>query len=72
MATARAWMYLHNGAVPTLADLLEAAKDRPKTFVRHGFTVDTSQPSLGNQGHEFGTQLPAADKADLIAYLNSL
>lgn len=64
--------YLHNGSVPTLDDLLKPAKDRPKTFVREGFTVDTSKMGMSNIGHEFGTQLAPNDKSDLIAYLNSL
>lgn len=64
--------YLHNGAVPTLEALLQSPPERPKTFTRAGFLVDTSKPGLGNQGHAFGTALSAADKSDLIAYLNSL
>lgn len=64
--------YLHNGSVPTLQDLLKPAKDRPKTFVREGFTVDTDKPGMSNVGHEFGTTLSAPDKADLTAYLLSL
>lgn len=64
--------YLHNGAVPTLTDLLKPAKDRPATFVRSGFTVDTTKASMSNAGHEFGTTLSDSDKSDLIAYLSSL
>jgi hypothetical protein len=64
--------YLHNGAIPTLEDLLKPPADRPKTFTRAGFLVDTSKPGLGNQGHAFGTALSAGDKADLVAYLKSL
>ena len=64
--------YLHNGSVPTLQDLLKPAKDRATTFVRDGYTVDTTKPGVSNVGHEFGTTLPDTDKADLIAYLLSL
>ena len=37
-----------------------------------GFTVDTSIVGNGNQGHEFGVDLSAADKTALVAYLKSL
>jgi hypothetical protein len=85
--------YLHNGSVPTLADLLEGPQDRPKAFVRGGevldsnrggfvapscdprrpekgvFCFDTTLPGNANSGHVYGTELTAADKADLLAYL---
>jgi hypothetical protein len=64
--------YLHNGSVPTLEDLFKPAADRPKTFVTHGFTIDTTIQGNGNQGHEFGVNLSAEDKSALITYLNSL
>ena len=32
--------YLHNGSVPTLADLLQPVDQRPKTFVRGGTIID--------------------------------
>ena len=35
--------YLHNGSVPTLADLLEVPQDRPKAFVRGGEVLDSSR-----------------------------
>jgi mono/diheme cytochrome c family protein len=35
--------YLHNGAVPTLADLLEPPEKRPQTFVRGMDTLDTNR-----------------------------
>jgi hypothetical protein len=93
------WMtapYLHNGSVPTLADLLEPTERRPVAFVRglevldgerggflapacdprapprQGFCFDTSLPGNGNQGHLYGTALPAGEKADLLAYLLTL
>ncbi len=85
--------YLHNGSVPTLADLLTPPAQRPKAFVRGidvidpakggftapactpgaplaaGFCFDTSQRGNGNIGHAYGTDLPADQKADLLAYL---
>jgi hypothetical protein len=64
--------YLHNGSVPTLEDLLKPASQRPTTFQRGDFTVDTTVEGNGNMGHEFGTDLPDADKTALIAYLKSL
>jgi mono/diheme cytochrome c family protein len=84
--------YLHNGAVPTLRDLLEPAANRPPVFwrgynvydpVRVGFVTkgaeaervgtrhDTAAKGGGNQGHEFGTMLPAADKEALVEYLKT-
>jgi mono/diheme cytochrome c family protein len=35
--------YLHNGAVPTLADLLEPPERRPQTFLRGGDVLDTTR-----------------------------
>lgn len=85
--------YLHNGSVPTLADLLTPAAERPQSFWRGydvydpervGFIVqgaaaeragthyDTRLRGNGNQGHEFGTALPEADKAALLEYLKTL
>ncbi|MBL8454158.1 MAG: c-type cytochrome, partial [Zoogloea sp.] len=85
--------YLHNGAVPTLRDLLEPAAQRPREFwrgydvydpVKVGFVtdgdearrvgtrMDVGQRGSGNQGHEFGTGLPAAEKAALVEYLKTL
>jgi len=86
--------YLHNGSVPTLADLLTPPGQRPKAFLRGsdvidrakggfasppctpgapqpngGFCFDTSQRGNGAQGHAFGTELPASQKQDLLAYL---
>jgi cytochrome c2 len=64
--------YLHNGSVPTLEDLFTPPASRPVTFVRDGYTVDTTKDGMSNKGHAFGTTLSDADKADLIAYLRSL
>ncbi len=84
------WMrapYLHNGSVPTLADLLSLPDARPVTFFRgctdldvenvgficmDGFEFDTSLAGNGNGGHLWGTVLPEGEKAALLAYLKSL
>jgi hypothetical protein len=64
--------YLHNGSVPTLEDLLRPAVDRPTTFDRGGFTVDTAVVGNDNRGHEFGTAITDAERTALAAYLRSL
>ncbi|HRK78236.1 MAG TPA: hypothetical protein PLQ95_06820 [Thiobacillus sp.] len=85
--------YLHNGSVPTLADLLMPPAQRPPMFwrgydvfdpVHVGFVVkgaaaeragtpyDTRLRGNGNQGHDFGTTLPASDKDALLEYLKTL
>jgi len=74
VAVAATAPYLHNGSVPTLSALLEPATRRPVTFPlgTAGFVLDTRLPGNGNAGHDFGTALSAADKQDLIAFLESL
>jgi hypothetical protein len=37
-----------------------------------GTLFDTSLPGGGNDGHLYGTELPAADKAALIEYMKTL
>jgi len=66
--------YLHNGSVPTLRALLEPATRRPVTFPlgSAGFVLDTRLAGNGNQGHEFGVALSAAEKKDLVAFLETL
>lgn len=64
--------YLHNGSVPTLADLLRPASERPTSFMRGDFLVDTTTPGNGNQGHEFGTAITDEERTALVAYLESL
>jgi mono/diheme cytochrome c family protein len=92
--------YLHNGSVPTLADLLEPPERRPVAFLRGldvidparggfvapactpggatppgggiaqlRFCFDTKVRGNANGGHLYGTDLPAAAKNDLLAYL---
>jgi mono/diheme cytochrome c family protein len=84
--------YLHNGSVPTLADLLETPEKRPIAFYRGfdlydpvkvgfvsagpeaeqaGFKYDTNVPANGNQGHLWGTDLPAPSKTALLEYLKT-
>lgn len=86
--------YLHNGSVPTLAELLKPAAERVKQFkigpaydnVNIGLAVEQTQfdatitttdcgdLNSGNShcGHEFGTQLPDAEKKALLEYLKTL
>jgi hypothetical protein len=66
--------YLHNGSVPSLRALLDPPAKRPVTFPlgKAGFVFDTRLPGNSNQGHSFGTTLTAAEKSDLVAFLESL
>ncbi len=85
--------FLHNGSVPTLADLLEPADRRPTAFRVGGREIDRERvgfveapdgfvfrvendPGCAsgncNRGHEYGTLLPPAEKAALLAYLRML
>jgi hypothetical protein len=64
--------YLHNGSVPTLEDLLKPAAQRPTKFTVYGFDLDTTTKGNSNQGHEWGTDLPEADKQALVEFLKSL
>jgi hypothetical protein len=79
--------YLHNGSVRTLQELLTPPAQRAKTFHRGsrrfdptqmGFTdegaylLDTTTPGNANSGHDYGTRLSAAEKAELIEYLKTL
>lgn len=84
------WMrapYLHNGSVPTMADLLTLPEARPVTFFTGcpdfdttrmgfacdaGFAFDTTATGNSNGGHLFGTALPEAEKLALIEYLKTL
>jgi mono/diheme cytochrome c family protein len=79
--------YLHNGSVRTLAQLLTPPAARAPSFhrgtrrydvARVGFldagpyVLDTRTPGNGNGGHAYGTDLPPADKHDLLEYLKTL
>jgi hypothetical protein len=57
--------YLHNGSVPTLADLLEAPDRRPRVFYRGLDVLDpqkvgfvSSGPEAESQGFRYDTSLP--------------
>ncbi len=39
---------------------------------RHGWAYDTALPGNGNDGHRYGTELPASTKENLLAYLKTL
>ncbi|HEY3241896.1 MAG TPA: hypothetical protein VGM03_00970, partial [Phycisphaerae bacterium] len=68
--------YLHNGSVPTLAELLSDPQSRPKQFAvglsEQGFTLDTGLPGNSNLGHAYGVNLSADEKTALIRFLDSL
>jgi cytochrome c peroxidase len=80
--------YLHNGSVPTLADMLTPPAERPKTFAvgtreydtkklgyrtdKPGWIFDTTKKGNSNQGHPFGTTLKPEEKEDLLEYLKRL
>lgn len=84
--------YLHNGSVPSLAELLKPAAERVKEFkigtaydIKNvglaieqtgNFTLKTTgcedrMSGNSNCGHDYGTLLPAAEKAALIEYLKA-
>ena len=44
----------------------------PATVAGSGFVLDTTLPGNSNAGHEYGTTLSDAEKADLIEYLKGL
>jgi hypothetical protein len=66
--------YLHNGSVPTLRALLDPPPRRPVKFPlgSAGFVLDTRLPGNRNIGHDYGTNLTASEKNDLVAFLESL
>lgn len=79
--------YLHNGSVRTMADLLTAPAQRPPTFQRGShvydadqmgyvsdgaYRFDTRTPGNSNAGHDYGSNLSAEQKRELIEYLKTL
>jgi cytochrome c peroxidase len=79
--------YLHNGSVRTMRELITLPNERARTFHRGshrydpapmGYTdegayvLDTSVPGNANSGHDYGTSLSTAEKAELIEYLKTL
>jgi hypothetical protein len=65
VAVALAAPYFHDGSVPTLADVLDPAR------LRDDYTRGVRRPGPV-RGHAFGTELPAAERAALVAYLATL
>lgn len=63
-------LYGHDGAVSSLEDWFDAARLR-EDYVPSGFRGHQGN-SRAVPGHEFGLQLPAKDRAALIAFLKSL
>ena len=47
----------------------EAPACNPAQPAADAFCFDTTQPGNSNSGHLYGTDLPATDKSDLLAYL---
>jgi hypothetical protein len=79
--------YLHNGSVGTMQELLAAPSARAKTYHRGSrvydptamgyvdegaYVFDTSGAGNSNSGHDYGSQLSAGQKRDLIEYLKTL
>jgi len=80
--------YLHNGSVPTLADMLAPPAQRPQAFLlgtrqydpkklgyrtdQPGFTYNTTKKGNSNMGHPFGTTLKPEEKEDLLEFLKRL
>lgn len=55
--------YLHNGSVPTLADLLEPAEDRPTSF-QIGPNYDIEKVGIAKEQTKFGDQTLHCDPND--------
>jgi hypothetical protein len=62
--------YLHNGSVPSLADLLEPTEQRPKQFWRGSDVIDPVKVGFVSQGTEaaragtrYDTSLPGNGNA---------
>jgi hypothetical protein len=79
--------YLHNGSVRTMQELLTPPGQRAKSFHRGsriydtakmGYTdegtyvFDTTTSGNANSGHDYGTNLSSAEKAELMEYLKAL
>ncbi|HEV8586581.1 MAG TPA: hypothetical protein VGT02_16560 [Methylomirabilota bacterium] len=78
--------YLHNGSVRTLTDLLTPPAQRATSYRRGtkdydptavgfldggAYLLDTRTPGNSNSGHDFGTNLSADEKRDLIEHLKT-
>lgn len=79
--------YLHNGSVRTMQELLTPPVGRAKTFHRGSrvfdaaqmgysdegaYVLDTTGPGNSNLGHDYGTDISADQKRELIEYLKTL
>jgi hypothetical protein len=80
--------FLHNGSIPSLAQLLLPAKSRIAKFyvgsrefipgevgfeyTKGPFEFDTSKPGNSNGGHEYGSAMSKEDREALLEYLKSL
>jgi len=79
--------YLHNGSVRTMQELLAPPSGRAKSFHRGSraydaerlgyadegpYVLDTTSPGNANGGHDYGTDLSAQQKRDLIEFLKTL
>ena len=79
--------YLHNGSVLNMVELLQAPANRKSKFKVGStdfdprtlgykdagpFEFDTSSKGNSNLGHEYGTELSANEKEQLIEYLKTL
>jgi cytochrome c5 len=65
VAVAGAAPYFHDGTVPTLADVLDPVR------MSAAYTGNVRKPGP-IAGHAFGTELPASERAALVAYLGTL
>jgi mono/diheme cytochrome c family protein len=78
--------YLHNGSVRTLAQLLTPPHERERSFRRGAplyegthvgfadagpYLFDTTAAGNRNTGHDYGTDLPAAARRDLVEFLKT-
>jgi hypothetical protein len=80
--------YLHNGSVPSLAELLKPPAERSAQFpiggrefdpeavgldlMARGAAFDTGLTGNSNAGHLYGTTLADTEQRDLLEYLKSL
>ncbi|MFQ5700233.1 MAG: hypothetical protein ACE5HU_00125 [Acidobacteriota bacterium] len=63
--------YLHDGSLTALGQLFDPARLEP-TYQAPGIPPARRKPGVGVPGHRFGLRLSPSDRADLIAFLESL
>jgi hypothetical protein len=61
--------YLHDGSIGTLEELFNPARLKPEF---RSSNWHPSTPPRAIRGHPFGLDLPAGDRADLVAFLKTL